>query len=86
MRKIIYIVIRRLEDREAIGIVELPNGLLVCGAYNGPSSVRSNVFLNEITEAEYTSYEALGMFPVYRWKCRRADNVLVDLYNKDFFA
>ena len=84
MRKIIYIVIRRLWNREAIGIVEIPNDLLVCGAYIGPSSVRSNVFLDEITEVEYTSYETLGMFPVYRWK-RRGDKLHVDLYNKDFF-
>ncbi len=84
MRRIIYIVIRRLWDREAIGIVEIPNDLLVCGAYNGPNSVRSNVFLDEITETEYTSYEALGMFSVYGWK-GRADKVHVDLFNKDFF-
>jgi len=83
MRKIIYIVVRRLWDREAIGIVEIPNDLLVCGAYNGPSSVRSNVFLDEITEAEYTSYEALG-FSIYGWK-RRGDKLYVDLFNKDFF-
>lgn len=86
-----YLVIRERHTKEAIGLVRLPDELVVGSVYPGPDQRRLIAIVNNITKSEYTSLEALGVLPIYDWQ-RRSNiivppgNAIVDTFNTEYFS
>ncbi len=58
-----YLTIRRITSRDVIGIIKVPNGSYVNTVYRYPFF---SIFLESVSETEYTSYEAFDLFPEFR--------------------
>ena len=64
-----YRIIRISRSKEAIGIVKLPTNKAVWEIHYAPTcnNYGGGVMTKEISEAEFTSYQEFGLFPVYEW-------------------
>ena len=88
-----FILIRSTRTGEAIGIVKTPTDKRIESVYYGksrswPCVAGSGVSLKSITEAEYTTYQVLKLFPTFKWAVRGTNEVnrnLVDLYDPTFY-
>ncbi len=88
-----FILIRSTRTGEAIGIVKTPKDKTIEYVYHetsssSPSQGIVGVSLKSITEAEYTTYQVLKLFPTFKWAVRGTNEVnrnLIDLYDPTFY-
>ena len=77
-----YVVI---QDSEGIvGIVELPDSKHVRRVFRKPDFTILSA--EEITEAQYTSYEAFELAPVFSWIPLPHNKNYADIYDPEFFV
>ena len=83
-----YRVIRMQQTGEAIGIVRIPENSVVLSIWH--RSGASFVYNVQITEAEYSTYEAFEAFPIYRWVSKSValgfTRLDVALYDPKYFT
>ena len=72
---------------EALGIVKVPEHFFSWSIYHRSMERYWPAWMYKITEAEYGSYEALGLFPVFRYASKIvAGPGFAFIYDPEFFA
>lgn len=79
-----HFLIRAMYDKEVIGIAKIPMYHHILGTYHSRSS-DSVIRLDPISEAEYTSYETLELFQVYKWSVWITPGGFVNIYDPNFY-
>lgn len=64
-----YFLIRRTLTRDAIGIIKVPEHVDIWLTFH-PYMPYEGIVIFPISEAQYTSYEALELFPIYKLTSR----------------
>ena len=86
-----YRIIRISRSKEAIGIVEIPTNKVVWVIHYAPTynNYGGGVMTKEISEAEFTSYQELGLFTVYEWTPSTFKDheglTYVDIYDPEYY-
>lgn len=78
-----HFVIRRISTRDVIGIVAIPNYSYVGVVWREKMDDQS-VCVNDISESEYTTFQAFDLFPTYHCIDHSWDR-FVTVYNPEMY-
>jgi hypothetical protein len=84
-----YYIIRKGGEKtgEALGIIRVPEHVFSWSIYHRSLKKHWPAWMYQITEAEYGSYEALGLFPVFKHYPKIAVGPdFAFIYDPEFFA
>lgn len=84
-----YYIIRKGGEKtgEALGIIKVPENFFSWSIFHDQQKTNWPAWMYKITEAEYGSYEALGLFPVFKYYPKIAVGPdFAFIYNPEFFA
>lgn len=78
-----YLLIKEMDSEDVMGMVVLPKNIFVGQVFRTGRGEMS--WVQEVTKAEYTSFQEFGLFTKFYWAMRGSSDTYVDLYDPDYY-